>query len=111
MVDGFLYFLLPFTFFFSLSSRLYPLTAFLYWLFLVFLEQAGFFVKLVYFIVKFSESGIFLFPVIVVVPLGVEFRDFFSLLFHPGEIFQVMHPFPVVIRSFKHIIRTDILYI
>ena len=40
------------------------------------------------------------FPVIIVVPLFLDFFVSFSLLFHPGIVLEIVDPFTAVIGQF-----------
>ena len=41
--------------------------------------------------------------ILMILPLGIEFRNLTSLLLNPGEILEIMNPFAVIIPKLLHV--------
>ena len=41
--------------------------------------------------------------ILMILPLGIEFRNLTSLLLNPGEILEIMNPFTVIIPKLLHV--------
>ena len=41
--------------------------------------------------------------ILMILPLGIEFRNLTSLLLNPGELLEIMNPFTVIIPELLHV--------
>ena len=41
--------------------------------------------------------------ILMILPLGIEFRNLTSLLLNPGEILEIINPFTVIIPELLHV--------
>ncbi len=69
-----------------------------------FFEQAGFLVEFVNQGVHLVQVAVDIAPIGPIIPLGLDFPVGFALLLDPGERFQVVDAFAVIVASLFHVV-------